>query len=216
MGDIFMSKQYQCKKIHINIKIDGDLYKEPWRDAKGDFLVETESASEANLSSEFKALWNEKFLYISFKCKDDYIKATMTEYNDKLYEEDVVEVFIDDNNDLKTYLEIEVNPLNAVLHYVINNNLKGKKFLYAKVDETLETATIFYEDIQEWHTEIAIPMEEFTTAANNPPISGDRWGINFYRIDRKENMEDEYSAWSATGKIDFHVPEKFGQLIFTE
>ena len=59
-------------------------------------------------------------------------------------------------------------------------------------------------------------MEEFVTASNNPPLSGDCWGINFYRIDRKENKEGEYSAWSATGKIDFHMPKKFGELIFVE
>ncbi|WP_435788699.1 carbohydrate-binding family 9-like protein [Clostridium sp.] len=212
-----MLKQYYCRKTQANIEIDGNLNKEPWKKAEVDFLVETQNASEANLKSEFKSLWNENFIYISFKCQDNYIKATMTEYNDKLYEEDVVEVFIDDNKDLKTYLEIEVNPLNAVLHYAINNNLKGRKFAFAKVDKTVETATIYYEDIQEWHTEIAIPMEEFTTAANNPPLPGDCWGINFYRIDRKENKEDEedeYSAWSATGKIDFHMPEKFGELTF--
>lgn len=211
-----MLKQYYCGKTQANIEIDGNLNKQAWRNAKVDFLVETESANEVELKSEFKSLWNENFIYISFKCQDNYIKATMTEYNDKLYEEDVVEVFIDDNNDLKTYLEIEVNPLNAVLHYVINNNLKGRKFAFAKVDKTVETASIYYEDIQEWHTEIAIPMEEFTTATNNPPLSGDCWGINFYRIDRKENKEDEYSAWSATGKIDFHMPEKFGELTFVE
>jgi hypothetical protein len=211
-----MTKEYHCKKNPTRIKIDGNLNKEAWQEAQGNFLVETESGREPKLKSEVKALWNDSYLYISFKCKDDYKKATMTAYNDKLYEEDVVEVFIDDNRDLKTYIEIEVNPLNAALHYAINNNQKGKKFLYAKIDETLETATIYYEDIQEWHTEIAIPLEEFTTAANNPPLPGDCWGINFYRIDRKEDKDDEYSAWSETGKIDFHMPEKFGQLIFIE
>jgi len=210
-----MTKQYYVKKTSKNIKIDGNLDKEVWQEAQGDFLVETESGREAKLKSEVKVLWNENYLYIAFKCKDDYIKATMTEYNDKLYEEDVVEVFIDDNKDLKTYVEIEVSPLNTVLHYIINNNLKGNKFIYAKVEKTLETATIYYEDIQEWHTEIGIPMEEFITAANNPPLPGDSWGINFYRIDREEDYRDEYSAWSQTGKINFHMPEKFGELIFT-
>ena len=211
-----MSKQYYCKKTPASIKLDGNLNKQAWQEAQGDFLVETESGREAKLKSECKPLWNENYLYISFKCKDDYIKATMTAYNDKLYEEDVVEVFIDDNRDLKTYVEIEVNPLNTVLHYIVNNNLKGEKFLYAKVYKTLETATIYYEDIQEWHTEIAIPMEEFITAVNNPPLTGDIWGINFYRIDRKEDKVVEHSAWLETGKIDFHMPEKFGQLNFVE
>ena len=47
------------------------------------------------------------------------------------------------------------------------------------------------------------------------------WRFNFYRYDRiRENGEEtgniEYSAWSPTGKINFHMPERFGIVTFKE
>lgn len=207
-------RQYLCKRIKENIKIDGDLSKLPWKDIEGIGLVETCTGKTPRLETEVKVVWNDDFLYFSFKCQDDFIKATMTEYNDKLYEEDVVEVFIDDNNNLNTYVEIEVNPLNAILHYLVCKNFKNEKFCYAKVEKSILSATEFDNVLGIWNTEISIPMKEFTTAKNNPPIPGDKWNVNFYRIDRPENKEDEYSAWSPTGQINFHMPEKFGELIF--
>jgi hypothetical protein len=61
--------------------------------------------------------------------------------------------------------------------------------------------------------EIAIPWEDFVTAPHLPPLSGDRWRINLYRIDRYQGQE-ELSAWSPTGQPTFHVPGQFGELIF--
>jgi len=209
-------KRYLCKSISENIKIDGDLSKLQWKDIEGIELVKTLTGENPRLETEVKACWNEDFLYFSFKCSDDFIKATMTEYNDKLYEEDVVEIFIDDNKDLKTYVEIEVNPLNAALHYLVHNTLKKEKFLYAKVEKSIVSATNFDNVLGIWNIEISIPMKEFLTAKNNPPLPGDKWYVNFYRIDRPENNEDEYSAWSPTGEINFHMPEKFGELIFID
>lgn len=208
--------QYLCKRIKENIEIDGDLSKRQWKDIRGVRLVETSTGKNPRLETEVKVGWSEDFLYFSFKCQDDFIKATMTKYNDKLYEEDVVEVFIDDNNDLLNYVEIEVNPLNAALHYLVYNTLYSEKLFYAKVERTIVSATHFDIISGIWNTEISIPMKEFFTAKNNPPLPGDKWHVNFYRIDRPENNEDEYSAWSPTGEINFHMPEKFGELIFID
>jgi hypothetical protein len=208
--------EYYCKRIKENIDIDGNLDKVEWIGIEDLNLVETVTGSPANLETKVKAMWNDSFLYFAFRCKDDFIKATMTKYNDKLYEEDVVEIFIDDNCDRKTYIEIEVNPLNAVLHYFINNNLENEFWGFARVEKSITTAVIYNKELGEWHTEIAIPLKEFITAKNNPPNIGDKWFVNCYRIDRGENGEDEYSAWSSTGKLNFHMPEKFGELIFIE
>jgi Carbohydrate-binding family 9 len=133
-----------------------------------------------------------------------------------LYLEDVVEVFIDDNRDLKTYIEIEVNPLNALLHYYIQNNLVGEIAGFARVNKNVETAVYKPEGKNNWSVEIAIPFSEFVTSKKTPPDSGDVWLVNFYRIDRRNPDEDEYSAWSPTGKIAFHMPEKFGELVFVD
>ena len=66
-----------------------------------------------------------------------------------------------------------------------------------------------------WTCEIAIPLEDFSNAPNYPPEVGDVWRLNLYRIDHRTD-KSEYSAWSTTGKIDFHIPQRFGYLKFVK
>lgn len=207
-------KEYKCRRIETNIIIDGNLDKPEWKFATGIKLVDTVTGCKPRLDSYVKLLWNNDFLYVCFYCEDDYVCASMTGYNDKIYEEDVIELFIDDNRDMKTYIEIEVNPLNALLHYSIHNNLKGGFSGFAKVEKTIKTAVRTSEEL--WTAEMSIPLNEFVTAKNIPPKHNDKWRINLYRIDRSEKGEDAYSAWSPTGKVNFHMPEKFGSLVFCE
>jgi len=210
-----MKNIYRCKKIDHELKIDGMVNKEEWQQAEEAILSETVAGMKPRLETSVKSMWNDNFIYFAFQCSDDYVKAAMTEFNDRLYEEDVVEVFIDDNRDMKTYIEIEVNPLNAVLHYSISNNLKGSFIGFGRTEKKIISAVSINDTTKEWSTEIAIPLSEFITAENNPPIPGDKWLVNFYRIDRGQDAVDEYSSWGTTGKINFHMPEKFGELIFT-
>lgn len=206
--------EYICKKINKNLSIDGDLTKKEWQEAEELQLIETVSGDEISFPTTVKLLWSDEFLYAGFQCVEDYVFATKTEYNDKLYEEDVVELFLDDDKDQKTYIEIEVNPLNAVLHYGIHNNLAGKITQYARVDNQVESAVIYNENKNSLAVEFAIPLTEFVTASHIPPEKGDSWFFNAYRINHRRNKTVEYYAGSKTGEINFHKPKCFGTLIF--
>lgn len=209
-----MDKVYLCKRINNKSKINGDFNKVEWSGINTIILCDNTLGEIPKLRTFVKVAYDDDFLYVIFKCEDDYKKALKTKYNDKLYEEDVVEIFIDDNNDLKTYIEIEVNPLNTILHYSINNNLKGNILGYARVEEKINSAIINDGQNGDWSVEIAVPFSEFATPINNPPKVGDKWHMNLYRIDRGQDSTDEYSAWCPTGKTDFHRPEYFGKLVF--
>ena len=201
--------EYKCKKA-ISEKVRGFLsdWVELRRNSGED--ISTEFTTKARLS------WDEKFLYVQFSCLDDTFNATLTDYNDKLYTEDVVEVFIDDNCDLKTYTEIEVNPLNAVLHYHVLNNLHNNFWGYAKVEQSINSKVeiVKHPDGIEWQVSISIPMEEFVTAKNCPPKEGDVWLFNLYRIKTYQSGDVEYSSFSATKVNSFHRPDCFAKLIF--
>jgi len=205
---------YVCRKIEENLMIDGNLDKPEWGKAVAVQLVDTVTGAKPKQTTTVKLIWSNDFLYAGFCCKDDYICATMTEYNDKLYEEDVVELFIDDDLDHKTYIEIEINPLNAVLHYGIQNDSQKRFLQFARVEKKVLSAVAHHDKLGIYTVELAIPFSEFITAKHNPPIKGERWLFNLYRIDRGKNGADEYSAWSPTGKLNFHIPEKFGELVF--
>ncbi|MCX7841785.1 MAG: carbohydrate-binding family 9-like protein [Clostridia bacterium] len=211
-----MKNNYLCKKISGDIEINGDLNKEIWASANEATLLETVSGKEPKQRTTFKALWNEKFLYVGFACEDNYINATLTSYNDPIYNEDVVEVFIDENNDKKSYTEIEVSPLNTVLHYLIHNNLAGEIACFARIDKIVKSAVLINNLSKTWCVEIQIPFSEFVLAKNHPPLPGDEWGVNFYRIEKSEDGSEEYSAFCPTGLINFHKPECFGKLVFAE
>lgn len=208
-------KTYLCKKIEGNIIIDGDVKKPVWNVIDEVYLVDTTSGMEPKQKTFAKMAWNNEFLYVAFQCEDKTIYATKTNYNDEIYWEDVVEVFLDDNCDLKTYIEVEVNPINTLLHYGAQNDLNGNVCLFARVGQKVQTAVIRDDSHDIWSAEMAIPMNEFVTAPNIPPKPGDKWLMNLYRIERPENGEEEFSAWSPTVVRRFHTPQKFGELIFT-
>lgn len=207
---------YKCNRVSDKIPMDGNLDKEIWKAADAIELVDTVTGEKPVQSTKVRLLCDREFLYIAFDCEDRDIRATYTGFNDPLYDEDVVEVFIDDNNDLKTYLEFEVNPLNAVLHYSIANNLEGTFLGYARLqNNVLSAVSRKVAEKRTWY-EIAIPFTEFAAADHVPPKPGDSWRINLYRIDRGECGQDEYSAWSPTGKVAFHRPQCFGEIRFAE
>ena len=210
-------KTYSCNKITTDIVIDGNLAKPEWLSLEGMDLAENLTGEKPWQATMAKMAWNRDFLYIAFQGEDDVQRASYRGFNDPLYEEDVVEIFIDDDRDLKTYLEIEVNPRNAVLHYLIHNDLQGEKLQFARIEPKVRSAVAYDQLNRIWKVEIAVPFAEFITATRIPPRDGDRWLMNLFRIDRAiKPEEDEYSAWSPTGKLDFHRPEFFGALVFKE
>jgi hypothetical protein len=62
-----------------------------------------------------------------------------------------------------------------------------------------------------WCAELALPLRSL---AAELPVVGTRWRVNFCRIDRPPGVERELTAWSPTGRANFHTPERFGWLEF--
>jgi hypothetical protein len=60
---------------------------------------------------------------------------------------------------------------------------------------------------------MALPLEDVVTAPNIPPKPGDRWHINFYRVEKLP--ERAGLAWSPTGR-DYHRTERFGEIVFSD
>jgi hypothetical protein len=210
-------KTYYCRKLKEDFRVDGNIHKAQWSSAEEVMLGSKTTGETPKQGTAVKLVWTDNFLYAAYHCEDNFIYATMTGYNDKIYEEEVVEIFIDDDRDLKTYIEIEVNPLNALLHYCIHNNLKGSIITFARTDKTIQTAVCRDDAKGIWNVEIAIPFSEFYTAPNMPPKPGDKWLMNLYRIDKLQGGGGENTTWSPIGDShSFHTPRSFGELIFEE
>ncbi len=156
-----------------------------------------------------KAAWDEKEWRVLFLVADDHVQAAQTQRDGPLWEEEVVEVFLDPVGDLESYFEIEVNPLNTVLDLVVRKNRSGVKKDFAWDCEGLRTAAA--RQPGGWCVEMAIP---FPSVAAESPVGGARWRVNFCRIDRPPGVERELTAWSPPGRRNFHTPERFGFLEF--
>jgi hypothetical protein len=217
---------YDCVWIAEELKIDAFLDEPDWNKAQEVELLLTDTEEKPDNPTRVKLLWNNDYLYISYFCIDPEIWATISERDGDLYTEEVVEAFIDADCDLRTYLELEVNPLNALFDAFVLNakdrdggicvmrdwNSKGIKHA-VKIDGELLNSHNGAD--KSWTCEIAVPLKDFYTVPNCPPKPGDVWRFNLYRIDREKD-KSEYSAWSTTGKIDFHIPQRFGYLKFVQ
>ncbi len=213
---------YICRRTAGPLSLDGTLNDPAWEQAEAVALVQAASGAPPRQATAARLLWDDRYLYIGFRCQDTRIYATMRERGMHLWEEEVVEVFLDDDADDYSYAEFEVNPLNATLELYIMKRGEVWKQLWDWQSPGMRTAVHVDGDPtdpdssdRDWTAEIALPWEDFCTAPHLPPQVGDRWRMNLYRIDRSPDG-DEYSAWSPPGRNAFHTPERFGWLYFSE
>ena len=120
------------------IEIDGDLTDGGWANAVTAPLADAATGDAPIRATELSLTWDWEYLYVAFTCRDDGpTNARLTVRDANLWEEEVVEVFIDADDDQKTYVELEWNPLNTLFDaFVINS---GKHWLLRESLMTLIT-----------------------------------------------------------------------------
>jgi alpha-galactosidase len=159
-----------------------------------------------------RVLWSPQMLYIRFECRyRNLFVFTDSDPNgrrDHLWDRDVAEVFLQpDPSRPRYYKEFEVSPNGLWIDLNISPGpLKDLK-------SGMERSVCLDEAFHTWFAELAIPMRSLTSHFDPSAI----WRVNFYRVEGK--MEPRfYSAWQATktAQPNFHVPEAFGRMRFSE
>ena len=173
------------------------------------FLHDTVTGLAPKQATWFKTAWNQRELRVLFHAEDTDPWATFTQRDAPLYEEEVVEIFLDPAGDQESYFEIEVNPLNAVCDLVLRKTRSGYRKDFAWNCEDIQTTVTKQPGF--WTAEISIPFASF---GPDLPVIGKAWRANFFRIDRPQDAPRELSAWSPTGHANFHIQERFGFLDF--
>ncbi|MBS4062749.1 MAG: carbohydrate-binding family 9-like protein [Bacteroidetes bacterium] len=193
-----------------------------WPFAEQIQLVDTVTGNVCRNMTKVSLFANADHLFIRFVCFTDAVFSYLTKRNSNVWEEEVAEVFLQPPGMENYYFELDVNPNNAVADLYIRNDERqdGSKNVQAIKPWTcknLETRIFVKGKLNEkggaqyWIAEYKIPFVSLELQELNQAQKC--WKANFYRIDRSEK-ETEYHAWNPTGKIDFHMMEKFTSIMF--
>lgn len=217
-------KRVVVPKLTGTVAIDGELNEAVWAKAAviGPF-VPASGTGRAREATTVRLWYDNTALYLGWRCTDADIQATFTARDSKFWEEEVVEFFVT-RRDLKTYFELQWNPLGGEFDAIIRNELDAqgvsKKFegdwsytakgmkSAVKVRGTVGNSA----DRDEfWQVEVMIPFADLAEATPQP---GDVWRANFYRFNREKDQPVEQLSWSAPILRGFHQPTRFGFLEF--
>lgn len=167
--------------------IDGKIDEEAWKQAAvfKDFYQTGPGYNIApSKPTEVYMMYDEKNLYVGFKCWDerDKIRATVAK-RDNVWNEDNVRMWLDTYNDRRRAYVIGFNPLGIQQDGIYTEG-RGADF---SVDIVMESKGVI-EDWG-WSVEVKIPFKSLRYAAGK----GKSWGFNVARnIDR---FNDEFDQW---------------------
>lgn len=167
--------------------------------------------------TRFRALWNEHGLHLRFESEDDAPWFTMTERDDRLWEEEVVEIFLDPLGDGR-YVEVELNPANVVCDLRRLGAGETASDPIGPMDRGFTVTgmrTAVTGGDGRWTGTLLLPWEGL--GLSGPPAAGAEIPFNVFRIKRPGGPEAPdagavFAAWSPTGSPSFHVPEAFRPL----
>lgn len=176
----------------------------------------------------FRAAASREALLLRWDCRDEQPWHTLTQRDAALWNEEVVEIFLDPTGTGREYAEIEINPANVVCDLRIR---EAHPALACDIGWDFEGLTTRVHAWREGHagpdgwTAVArLPWEGFRrlspgAASLVPPASGARWRFNVFRIKRPHGpaapeRDAIYAAWSVPEGPTFHVPSVFGTMVF--
>ena len=242
-NEIIIPKSYIVFNTTQNILIDGKDDELVWEKAKySDDFIDIEGVKKPSQKTNVKMLWDNKYLYVFAKIYEEHIWADITKRDDVIYYNNDFEVFINPNNHVFSYGEIEINALGTEWDLYLNKpyrlkgkadsswNIKGLKSA-VNINGTINKSN----DIDKyWTVEMAIPLDEISKLKDpfdyNYPKAGDIWRINFSRVNWDFELNNgkysrkkvdgkflpEYNwVWSSQGLINMHVPENWGFIQFS-
>lgn len=231
-------RTYICPRVAAPPVIDGKLDDAAWRAAPWtpDFVdIEGPARPAPRFRTRAKMVWDGEYLYVAAELEEPHVWATLREHDSVIFHDNDFEVFIDPNGDTLEYYEFEINALNTGWDLFLDKPYKrGGKASNAweipglktavHVDGTLNDPT---DTDRGWSVEIALPWKVLGEYAHtaSPPNPGDRWRINFSRVEWRHEiaggayrkvagLKEDNWVWSPQYRIDMHQPRYWGIVEF--
>lgn len=169
-----------------------------------------------------KACWSDRAIRILWYCEDSDVIAHFSGRDEKIWKDDVVEVFLCPTGDRTRYFEINFNARGALFDAMIRNPAlkRGPDFVY---DTSWNCAGIRWHAAGQgrfsgtanqdrwWAVEAEIPFAGLGVAV---PTPGDAWVATANRIDL--GPPEQWCSWSAMPehRYGLHQSDRFGIWIF--
>lgn len=178
---------------------------------------------EADFNTSFTLAYDSQFLRVFFHCDHNYHTEDnhFSVHNEPLYKQEVFEIFISPGeDDPKEYLEIEINPNNAlwigkILNPSLGDDLQEIHSMYHPKEAGIGHHVMVRPN--SWSGALDIPWDFIGRS--------DRYRLNFYRIRSREAHTHEnwecstddcdFVCWESTlsgVEPAFHRPKHFGLL----
>ena len=212
-----------CYLTSDPIEIDGRPDEPAWQQApeiplRFDGLGNPVSPTRA--SARF--LWDGKDLFVAMTARDRDVGSTLKGRDARLWEEDVLELFIKPLESSLLYYEFEFSPTNQIFDaYFVKRGTpldqatpwnSGLRVAVA-VDGTLNNPE---DDDRGWTVELALPLADLHHAGNSVPQPGEAWKAAVCRYDYDGRWERPLNTATApvNDKGGFHEYEVYGPLQF--
>ena len=182
----------------------------------------------APFATRFRALWSPSTLYVRFDADDTSPWFTMGRRDASIWEEEVVEIFLDPAGQGVDYYELEISPANVLCDLRVRRPYPNLLSETAFDLDGLEASVRLHGEgpgqAPGWVATAAMPFAGLRSlpvpdAIRIPPAAGDAWRFNVFRIKRPNGPMRPtdgaiLAAWSPTGTPSFHVPAAFQALTF--
>jgi len=201
------------------IVTDGRLDEADWaRAARTGPLGSPSGKGKPSRKTEARLLWDSTHLYVAFECEDDDAWSTLEKRDADLWEQEVVELFVDADGDGKTYAELQVSPADVLFDAAFERHRSdlAKARLWDSgalhgvvVDGTLNERG---DTDKSWTVELAVPWAKLPSVPAVPPSAGTTLRLNLFRLDRAKDGRQDAAAWSPPVRPDFHALDRFGHV----
>ena len=241
----FAPRSHVAYRATSPINVDGTLDEAawtsaPWTEAFVD--IEGDRRPAPRFRTRAKMLWDDDGLYVAADLEEPDVWGTLRERDAVIFRDNDFEVFIDPDGDTHAYYELEVNALGTPWDLLLikpyrdgGPAINGWDIAGLRVGVSVRGTLNQPGDRDEgWTVEIAMPWKTLSEAApgHKRPAPGDRWRINFSRVEwQVETTDGRYAkrvkpgtgdplpednwVWSPQGAIDWHRPERWGYLLLS-
>ncbi len=237
-------KTYLCMHPAQEINIDGELAE--WEQTpRTDEFIDISGNNDLKpwLRTHAMMMWDSNYLYIAAEMEEPHLWATIAERDKVIFYDNDFEVFIDPDGDTHNYAEIEINAMGTEWDLFLTRPYRDGTTPLTSYDiHGMKTAVQLHGSLNDpsdtdegWTLEMAIPWKslEELTPGKRKPYPGEHYRINFSRVqwdldtirgsyrkttdpeNGKANPEHNW-VWSPQGKVNMHMPEKWGYVFFSE